>query len=148
MPASAASNPAAAPRPNARRRLAFSALVLVLALPPLVALWTAVALWLGPPAAWMAVVAAADASVLLGLLRVPPGLWRVALALTFVLASTAAALWLIAAGVVGPAFGLMPWESATRLGPVLFGMVADPWLHPAHLAWLLVALVVAAWWNR
>ena len=138
------------PRParRARDRIALAAAVLVVALPPLVALWTAAALWLGPPAAWMAVVAAADASVLLGLLRVPPGPARQALALAFVVASGAASAWVIAAGLVGPAFGLLPWESALRLGPVLFGILAEPWIGLASAGWVFAALALAAWWNR
>ena len=90
----------------------------------MVALWGAVALWFDAPAAWMAVVVAADASVLLSLLRVPAGTGRAAWALGFLALATAASLWLMAAGVVGPAFGLLPWESALRLGPVLFGVIA------------------------
>lgn len=133
-------------RAPARHRRA--GLALGLALPLLAALWSAVALWLDAPAAWMAVVVAADASVLLGLLRVPTGPARTAWALAFLGATTAASLWLMAAGVVGPAFGLLPWESALRLGPVLFGVIAGPWVGMANAAWLAAAVALTLWWNR
>jgi hypothetical protein len=123
-------------------------LALALALPLIVALWGAVALWFDAPAAWMAVIVAADASVLLSLLRVPAGRGRAAWALAFLGLATAASLWLMAAGVVGPAFGLLPWESALRLGPVLFGVVAEPWLGLGNLAWLAAAVALTLWWNR
>lgn len=135
-------------RAFSRRRLAAAAAVLAFALPPLLALWTAAALWLGPPAAWMAVVAAADATLLLVLLRIPAGRIRVAFALGFVLLAGAGALWLTAAGVVGPAFGLMPSESALRLGPVLFEMVSAPWWTLGTAAWFAAALALSVWWNR
>lgn len=123
-------------------------MALALALPLMVGLWSAVALWLAAPTAWMAIIVAADASVLLALLRVPPGRARTAWALVFLLATTAGSLWLMAAGVVGPAFGLLPWESALRLGPVLFGVVATPWLGLANAAWLAAAVALTCWWNR
>ena len=112
------------------------------------ALWTAVALWLGAPSAWMAIVVAADASLLLGLIGLPPGKLRAALALGFVVVGTALSLWLVAAGIVGSAFGLLPWESALRLGPVLFGSIATSWLGAVNLAWLAAATLLAIWWNR
>lgn len=112
------------------------------------ALWSAVALWLDAPAAWMAVVVAADASVLLTLLRFPPGPGRSAWALAFLALATGLSLWVMAAGVIGPAFGLLPWESALRLGPVLFGVIAEPWLGLGNLAWLAAAVALTLWWNR
>ena len=121
---------------------------LLLALPLMVALWTAAALWLGTPAAWMAVVVAADGSLLLGLLGVRPGPRRCAAVLAFVVAGAASSLWMIASGIVGPAFGLLPWESALRLGPVLFEVVSAPWWTGATLAWFLAALAASVWWNR
>lgn len=114
----------------------------------MVALWGAVALWLGAPAAWMAVIVAADASLLLSLLRTPPGAARTAWALGFLVLTAAASLWMMAAGVIGPSFGLLPWESALRLGPVLFGVIAGPWATPANVAWLAAAVALTLWWNR
>ncbi|MFO0394375.1 MAG: hypothetical protein ACK508_00610 [Lysobacteraceae bacterium] len=135
------------PRPLPSRH-GWAGLALALALPLMVALWGAVALWLDAPAAWMAVIVAADASVLLSLLRVPAGRGRAAWAVAFLALATAASLWLMAAGVVGPAFGLLPWESALRLGPVLFGVIAEPWMGLGNLAWLAAAVALTLWWNR
>ena len=135
------------PRPLPTR-YGWAALALGLALPLIVALWGAVALWFDAPAAWMAVVVAADASVLLSLLRVPSGNGRAAWALAFLALAVVASLWLMAAGVVGPAFGLLPWESALRLGPVLFEVIAEPWASPANVAWLAAAMALTLWWNR
>ncbi|GAB3741517.1 hypothetical protein GCM10028794_27330 [Silanimonas algicola] len=135
------------PRRPATRH-AWAGLVLALALPLVVALWGAVALWLGAPAAWMAVIVAADASLLLSLLRTPPGAARTAWALGFLVLTAAASLWMMAAGVIGPSFGLLPWESALRLGPVLFGVIAGPWATPANVAWLAAAVALTLWWNR
>ncbi len=114
----------------------------------MVALWTAVALWFGAPSAWMTVIVAADASLLLQLLRIPPSPARCAMALAFLLVGSAVSLWVVVAGIVGPAFGLLPWESALRLGPVLFGAIATPWLGVANLAWLAAAVALTLWWNR
>lgn len=130
------------------RRHVWAGLALALALPLVVALWGAVALWLDAPAAWMAVIVAADASVLLSLLRMPAGWARASWALAFLALAVAASLWLMVAGVVGSAFGLLPWESALRLGPVLFEVIAAPWATLANLAWLAAAVALTLWWNR
>ncbi len=114
----------------------------------MVALWSAVALWFDAPAAWMAVIVAADGSVLLGLLRVAPGWGRTGWVLAFLGLTTSASLWVMAAAVVGPAFGLLPWESALRLGPVLFDVIATPWLEFANIVWLAAAVALTLWWNR
>ena len=121
---------------------------MALSLPLLTALWVAAALWLGAPAPWMAVIVAADAGLLLSLLRVPAGTARVAAAAVFLLACSLASAWLIAAGIVGAAFGLMPWESALRLGPVLFSSVAEPWWTASTMVWLAAAALLGVWWNR
>ena len=114
----------------------------------MVALWSAAALWFGEPAVWMAVVVAADAALLLQVLRIPAGRARCVMALVFLVACTAASLWVVVAGVIGPAFGLLPWESALRLGPVLFEAIATPWLGLANLAWFAAAVALTLWWNR
>jgi hypothetical protein len=134
-------------RPGPARLVAAGA-TLAIALPLMVALWTAVALWFGAPSAWMTVIVAADASLLLQLLRIPPSPARCAMALAFLLVGSAVSLWVVVAGIVGPAFGLLPWESALRLGPVLFGAIATPWLGVANLAWLAAAVALTLWWNR
>jgi hypothetical protein len=134
--------------PPSERRTAIAGVALLLALPLMVALWTFAALWLGAPAAWMAVIVAADASLLLGLLGIRPGAGRVAAVLAFTVIGCAASLWVVAAGIVGPAFGLLPWESALRLGPVLFEVISAPWWTLGTAAWFAAALALSVWWNR
>ena len=123
-------------------------LTLGLALPLMVALWSAAALWFDAPAPWMAIVVAADASLLLQLLRFPEGRRRAGLAMAFLGLATLASLWLLVAGIAAPAFGLMPWESALRLGPVLFTSIAGGWLTAPNLLWLAAAAALSLWWNR
>jgi hypothetical protein len=134
--------------PTSPARIAVAAVALLLVLPLMVALWTAAALWLGEPAAWMAIVVAADASLLLGLLGVRGGGARVAAVLGFLIVGTAASLWVVAAGVIGPAFGLLPWESALRMGPVLFEIISAPWWTMGTAAWFVAAVALSIWWNR
>jgi hypothetical protein len=131
---------------TARRVLAIA--LLALAAPLLAALWSAAAQGFGAPSAWMAVIVVADASLLLQLLRWPPGATRTALAFGFLLLCSAASLWLVAAGVIGPAFGLLPWESALRMGPVLFEVVSAPWWTAGNAAWMAAAVALGLWWNR
>lgn len=138
--------PARPPLSAGRRVVAIS--LLVIAAPLLVALWSAAAQGFGAPSAWMAVIVIADASLLLQLLRWPPGTARIALAFGFLLICTLASLWLAAAGVIGPAFGLLPWESALRMGPVLFSIIAETWWTPGNAAWMVAALALGLWWNR
>lgn len=114
----------------------------------MVTLWSAAALAFGPPAAWMAIIVVANASLLLRLLRWPSGAARIVLTLGFLLACTAGSFWLMAASVVGPAFGLLPWESALQMGPVLFEVVSVPWWTAGTLTWMASAVALGGWWNR
>ena len=89
---------------------------------------------------WMAVFAAIDAVLLLRLARMPAGWLRVAAtALSIVLAN-----WGIAAAQVGKAMGLLPWESALKLGPQYAWTLAGLANQPGDLAWLAAALLLAA----
>jgi hypothetical protein len=112
------------------------------------ALWVAAGLLFSAPSPWMVVIAAADASLLMQLLRVPAGNARAAATVAFTLVCMALSYWVIVAGIVGPAFGLLPWESALRLGPALFSAIASNWLDVAAAFWLCATLGLALWWNR
>ena len=79
---------------------------------------------------------------------VPAGNARAAATVAFTLICAAISCWVIVAGIVGPAFGLLPWESALRLGPALFTAIASNWLDAAAGFWLCAALGLALWWNR
>jgi len=130
-----------------RARWCVAILALGVALPLMAALWVAASLWLGPPAVWMAVLVAADGGLLLSLMRLPKGPARVAANLVFLAACCALSAWFLVATHVGLAFGLDPFESSTRLGPVLFQAIASSWLSGLEALWLAAAVGVAVWWN-
>ena len=92
---------------------------------------------------WMAVLAALDAVLLLRLARVPAGAGRAAAAVLATAASITLANWGIVAAQMGRPMGLLPWESIAKLGPALAWTLATLANHPADLAWLWIALVVA-----
>jgi hypothetical protein len=52
--------------------------------------------------------------------------------------------WGIAAAQVGKAMGLLPWESALKLGPQYAWTLIGLANQPADLAWLAAALLLAA----
>lgn len=135
------------PSPSPSRWLAAGA-VLLLSLPLMVALWVAVALWLGPGAAgFMALLLALDATLLLALCGLARSGARALSAFAFVLAGSALAAWVVVAAEVGRSFGLAPWESALRLGPGLFTAIGRELAGPADAVALGLALSLALWWN-
>ncbi len=81
------------------------------------AAWVLLARLLQSQASWLAPLAALDVAWMLQLARVQPGRHRVALAMASTLAIIALANWGIAATEIGRSMGLLPWESAMRLGP-------------------------------
>jgi hypothetical protein len=92
----------------------------------------------------MALVAAADAIVVLRLLRVRPGMVRAGTAWAATALSVALANWWIAAGQIGRSLGLMPWDSSLRLGPDYAWTLASLANHPGDFAWIAAALLLAA----
>lgn len=93
---------------------------------------------------WMAVFAAVDAVLLLRLARMPAGWLRVLAAVAATAVSIILANWGIAAAQVGKAMGLLPWESALKLGPQYAWTLIGLANQPADLAWLAAALLLAA----
>jgi hypothetical protein len=93
---------------------------------------------------WMAVFAALDAVLLLRLARMPAGWLRVLAAVAATAVSIILANWGIAAAQVGKAMGLLPWESALKLGPQYAWTLIGLANRPADLAWLAAALLLAA----
>lgn len=109
------------------------------------AVWVVLARFLGGgQMSWFAVLAAIDASLMLRLGRMRPGLPRAAWAVLGTSLAIALANWGIVAAQMGAPMGLLPWESLVRLGPgftwVLTMLVNDR----ADFAWWCAALVVAA----
>ena len=93
---------------------------------------------------WMAVFAAIDAVLLLRLVRMPAGAWRMFAAVLATSVSIVLAYWGIAATQIGKLMGLLPWESAFKLGPRYAWTLAGLANQPADLAWLAAALLLAA----
>ena len=93
---------------------------------------------------WMAVFAAIDAVLLLRLVRMPAGVPRMLAAMLATSVSIVLANWGIAATQIGKLMGLLPWESAFKLGPRYAWTLAGLANKPADLAWLAVALLLAA----
>ena len=102
----------AANRPSPLR-----ALLLVLGCLGFAAAWVMLARFLESQASWLTPVAALDVAWMLHLGRTRPGLRRALLAVVSMLAIIALANWGIAATEIGRSMGLLPWESALRLGP-------------------------------
>ena len=109
------------------------------------AVWVLLARFVGGgQMSWFAVLVAIDASLMLRLGRMRPGLPRAAWAVLGTFLAIALANWGIVAAQMGAPMGLLPWESLTRLGPgftwVLTMLVNDR----VDFAWWGAALVVAA----
>ena len=123
----------------------FALPLLVLGMLGVVSAWVLAALFLERQCAWLAPLAAVDMVLLLAISRWPAGAGRA----TWAFAATAVAIALanfgIAAGEVGQAFGLRPWESALMLGPdharTLLGMATSPLDLAFYAMGLLVAVV-------
>lgn len=117
-------------------------LMLLIALVAAVLLWWFVALASGRQAGWMAVVGAVELAFMLrlGALRRP---WlRIGLTLLGTVLVAALANWAIAASYVGSSLGLVPWESALRMGPHMAWTLVQLANGAAEVMWLGVALVV------
>jgi len=108
------------------------------------ATWVLLAASLERQAAWMAVLAALDAVLMLRLGRMPAGGRRMVAALVGTVATIALANWGIAALEIGRSMGLLPWDSALRLGPLYAWELARLANGPAELAWYLLALAASA----
>lgn len=129
----------------AKQRLSIVAIgLLLLASAGIAAAWALLSLVTGRQCSWMALAAAVDAIVVLRLLRTAPGAARAGLALAATAFSVALANWWIAAGQIGRSLGLLPWDSSLRLGPDYAWTLATLANHPADLAWIAAALLLAA----
>jgi hypothetical protein len=82
--------------------------------------------------------------LLLRLARMAPGWTRSALGVATTALAIALANWGIAAAQIGKLMGLLPWESAFKLGPQYAWTLVGLANKPADLAWLAAALLLAA----
>jgi hypothetical protein len=135
------------PDPSARRvsaPLAAFALVLSLVVVAgIAAIWAGFSLVLGSHAGWMALVAAADAALLLRLAGFPGGQQRAALAVAITLATAAFAGYLIATTRIGMAMGLRPADAIGRMSLELGWLYVESNAGWIELGWLAAACVLA-----
>ncbi|QIL21307.1 hypothetical protein [Thermomonas sp. HDW16] len=107
------------------------------------AAWVLASLALETHGAWLAPLAALDALLMLKLGHATAG-WRRATIATCATATTILiANWGIAATEIGRSMGLLPWDSALRLGPAYAWELIRLANGTTDLAWYALALVVA-----
>ena len=112
------------------------------------AAWTWFNAYSGALNGWVALLAAADAALLLRLAGMARGSARAWLGVASVLACIVVAGWMSAALQVGAAMGLRPMESAWRMGPELAWTLSGAAATPLDLAAAAAALSLAWWWCR
>lgn len=127
---------------------ALSRLLLVLGICGFAAIWVMLAVYTDSQKSWMAVVGALDVAVILRLGGWRAGVGRMLLAVLSTVAIVALANWGIIASHLGAMLGLLPWDSATRLGFHHAWTLAGLANGAADLAWLSLALLVAALTTR
>jgi hypothetical protein len=107
------------------------------------AAWMVLALRYDRQLAWLAPLAGADMVLLLAAAGHLPGRLRAGWAALATLATLTLANYGIIAGQVGWGLGLLPWESALKLGPNHAYELARLALGPPELAWFALGLAVA-----
>jgi hypothetical protein len=107
------------------------------------AVWAGVSLILAGICAWIAVLAALDAALLLRLASWPSGSGRAALALAVTLATVLVANYFVASAQIGRVMGLRPVEAVTRMSLDLAALYAQSNFGPIEAAWYAAAAVVA-----
>ena len=107
------------------------------------AAWILLARALESQTPWLAPLAALDVAWMMHLGRVRPGWPRVTLAMISTFLIIALANWGIAATEIGRSMGLLPWESAMRLGPDFAWQLIQLANTPADLVWYALGLVLA-----
>ncbi|MDR6991312.1 hypothetical protein [Luteimonas sp. 3794] len=108
------------------------------------AAWILLADASGTQTSWMAVIAALDAAWLLRLARARPGLVRAFAGTAATVLAIVIANFGIAAAQLARPMGVLPWESALKLGPHHAYTLASLANAPVDLAWLGAAVVIAA----
>ncbi len=123
-------------------------LLLALGVAVFTAAWILLAAATGRQSSWMALLAAADAALLLRLGGVAPGFRRAAWAVGATATTIVLANWGIVAAGIGRLVGLGPLDSALKLGSGLAWTVAQLVNGPVDVALLLASLAVAAFAGR
>ena len=136
------------PPPRRARRWPLAIALLLLGSLGIAAAWILVADSRNTQSSWMAVVAALDAAWLLRLARARPGALRALLGTAATALAIVVASWGIVAAQLARPMGMLPWESALKLGPHHAWTLACMANGAADLAWLGAGLVVAAVLSR
>ena len=131
-----------------RTRVVAPALLLLLGIFGMSAIWTLLALIVDRQCAWVAVIAAADLALLLRLAHAAPGMPRAFAALGATFATAAISNWTIAATQMGGPMGLPLVDSVQRLGSDHAQTLMLLANQPAEWAWYAVAAIVALWLGR
>ena len=119
-------------------------LLLLLGVGGFAAVWVIVGLYRDAQSSWMAILGALDVAMLVRLGRWQPGPGRAALAVVATAATILVANWGITSGQLGAVLGLLPWDSALRLGMNHAWTLAQLANGVGDALWLGLALVVAA----
>ena len=134
-------------QPQERRARWLAPALLAIGIAGCAAAWILVATGTGDQSSWMAIVAGLDAGLLLRFSGVGRGAARTILALGATALTIAVSNWGIAATQLGRSIGVLPWISATKLGPehawTVLALVNTP-MDWTLLAIGLVAAVLAA----
>jgi hypothetical protein len=112
------------------------------------AAWVLLARLLQSQASWLAPLAALDVAWMLQLGRIQPGWTRIGLAMATTLVVIWLANWGIAATEIGRSMGLLPWESAVRLGSDYAWQLIQLANTRADLAWYALGLALAGVFAR
>ena len=107
------------------------------------AAWVLLARVLESQTSWLAPLAALDVAWMMHLGKVRPGWPRVTLAMISTLMIIGLANWGIAATEIGRSMGLLPWDSAMRLGKDFGWELIQLANTPADLVWYALGLVLA-----
>ena len=110
--------------------------------------WVVLSLKTGTQLGWMAVAVALELVFMLRLGTLRGGLLRAGLVAGGTLLVTALAWWLIASAWMGGSMGLLPWESALRMGPHLAWTLVGLATTPGDWLWVGAAVVIGAWLGR
>lgn len=127
-----------------QRHTWLSWLLLLLGVGGFAAVWVIVGLYRDAQSSWMAILGALDVAMLLRLGKWPPGPRRAALGVVATAATIVVANWGITSGQLGAVLGLLPWDSALRLGMNHAWTLAQLANGVGDALWLGFALVVAA----
>ena len=119
-------------------------LMLLLGVAGFAAVWVIVGLYRDAQSSWMAILGALDVAMLVRLGRWSPGPRRAGLAVLATAAMIVVANWGITSGQLGAVLGLLPWDSALRLGMNHAWTLAQLANGVGDALWLGFALLVAA----